>query len=42
MRQVADWMDRVISKPDDAAVGEKVFGEVRELTRRFPAPGISG
>src|SRR4051812_4723894 len=32
MRQVADWMDRVISKPDDAAVGEKVFGEVRELT----------
>jgi glycine hydroxymethyltransferase len=42
MRQVADWMDRVISKPDDAAVGEKVFAEVRELTRRFPAPGISG
>jgi glycine hydroxymethyltransferase len=41
MRQIADWMDRVISKPDDAALGEKVFGEVRELTGRYPAPGIS-
>jgi glycine hydroxymethyltransferase len=40
MQQIAAWMDRVISSPNDD-VAEKVFGEVRELTRRFPAPGIS-
>ena len=40
MRQIASWMDRVVSAPTDD-VAEKVFGEVRELTRKFPAPGIS-
>jgi glycine hydroxymethyltransferase len=41
MRQIAGWMDRVVSNPTDD-VAEEVFGEVRELTRKFPAPGISG
>jgi glycine hydroxymethyltransferase len=40
MRQIAAWMDAVITSPTDA-VAEKVFGEVREMTRKFPAPGIS-
>jgi glycine hydroxymethyltransferase len=40
MKQIAAWMDRVMSNPTDenAAV---VAAEVRELTSRFPAPGIS-
>ena len=40
MRQIALWIDRVVQSPTDD-VAEKVFGEVRELTRKFPAPGIS-
>ncbi|HET6282828.1 MAG TPA: serine hydroxymethyltransferase [Polyangia bacterium] len=40
MRLVAAWIDRVISDPSDENAA-KVLGEVRELTRKFPAPGIS-
>ncbi len=40
MRQIVTWMDRVISDPSDENAA-KVLGEVRELTRKFPAPGIS-
>jgi glycine hydroxymethyltransferase len=40
MRQIAAWMDRVITDPSDENAG-KVLAEVRELTRKFPAPGIS-
>jgi glycine hydroxymethyltransferase len=40
MRQIAAWMDRVISNPSDDNAA-KVRGEVLELTRKFPAPGIS-
>ncbi len=39
-KQVAVWMDRVIGNPSDETC-EKVFGEVRELTAKFPAPGLS-
>jgi len=38
-RQVAIWIDRVIRQPTDDNA-ERVFHEVRELTRKFPAPGI--
>ena len=38
-RQVAVWIDRIISEPTDENA-ERVLGEVRELTRKFPAPGI--
>jgi glycine hydroxymethyltransferase len=40
MKQIAAWMDRVMSNQSDenAAV---VAAEVRELTKRFPAPGIT-
>jgi glycine/serine hydroxymethyltransferase len=41
MKQIAAWMDRVVSNPDEATA-TAVAGEVRELTRKFPAPGISG
>ncbi|HVR62932.1 MAG TPA: serine hydroxymethyltransferase [Polyangia bacterium] len=40
MRQIAAWIDRVIASPHDDTA-EKVRAEVRELTRKFPAPGIS-
>jgi glycine hydroxymethyltransferase len=40
MQLIADWMDRVIRQPTDE-VCDKVFAEVREVTARFPAPGIS-
>jgi glycine hydroxymethyltransferase len=39
-RQVAAWMDRVITQPTDE-VAARVLDEVRELTRKFPAPGIA-
>ena len=41
MRQIAAWMDRVITNPTDENA-TKVRSEVLELTRKFPAPGISG
>ena len=40
MRQIATWMDRVVSAPADAALHAKIAGEVRELCAKFPAPGI--
>jgi glycine hydroxymethyltransferase len=40
MKQIAGWMDRVINEPTDDVI-ETVLGEVREVTRKFPAPGIS-
>ncbi len=39
MKRIADWMDRVITDPSEGNC-EKVLGEVREVTRAFPAPGI--
>jgi len=39
MRQIAAWMDRVISNPSNENAA-KVRGEVLELTRKFPAPDI--
>ncbi|HSS01243.1 MAG TPA: serine hydroxymethyltransferase [Kofleriaceae bacterium] len=40
MRQIAAWMDAVVTAPSDAAVHERIAGEIRELCTRFPAPGI--
>jgi glycine hydroxymethyltransferase len=39
MKQIAAWIDRVVSKPDDDTAA-KVFAEVLEVTKKFPAPGI--
>jgi glycine hydroxymethyltransferase len=38
-RQVAHWIDRVVSQPTEDVAAE-VMAEVRELTKKFPAPGI--
>jgi glycine hydroxymethyltransferase len=38
-RQIAIWIDQVVSQPTDQ-IAERVLGEVRELTKKFPAPGI--
>jgi glycine hydroxymethyltransferase len=40
MRQIAAFIGRVIARPDDARLRETVRGEVREMCRRFPVPGI--
>ena len=40
MRQIAAWMDQVVSAPADAALHARIAGEVRELCAKFPAPGI--
>ncbi len=39
MKQIAAWMDRVISNPTDD-VADKVRAEVEALCAKFPAPGI--
>ncbi len=39
MAQVADWMDEVISAPNDDSLADKVRAEVHDLMRRYPAPG---
>jgi glycine hydroxymethyltransferase len=36
MRRIAELIDRVIGAPDDAAISDRVRGEVRELTQAFP------
>jgi glycine hydroxymethyltransferase len=40
MKQIAAWIDRVVSAPADAALHASVAAEVRELCAGFPAPGI--
>jgi glycine/serine hydroxymethyltransferase len=40
MAQIAAWMDTVAQAPADATLLARVRGEVRELTRTFPAPGL--
>ncbi len=42
MRQIARWIDQVVraAEAGDDAVVERVAGEVADLTKNFPAPGI--
>jgi glycine hydroxymethyltransferase len=42
MKHVADWLDRGVqaAKNEDGAALDKIFAEVRELTGKFPAPGL--
>ncbi|MFH1586343.1 MAG: serine hydroxymethyltransferase [Candidatus Diapherotrites archaeon] len=35
MKQVGEWMGQVVKSPDDAALIEKVNGEVKELCKQF-------
>jgi glycine hydroxymethyltransferase len=38
MRQIGGWIGEVLAHPEDAALQEKVRGQVRELGQQFPAP----
>jgi glycine hydroxymethyltransferase len=40
MKQIAAWMNQVVTAPSDAALHARVSGEVRELCAKFPAPGL--
>jgi glycine hydroxymethyltransferase len=40
MVKIAAWMDEVVRSPDDAGLKARIAGEVSELLRAFPAPGI--
>ena len=41
MKKIAAWMDEVVKAPADQAATLRIAGEVTELCRSFPAPGIS-
>ena len=40
MRQIAPWIAEALSNPDDEARLEKIRGEIRELSAKFPIPGF--
>lgn len=40
MKQIAAWMDAVSKNHTDEALLAKIAGEVREVCRKFPAPGL--
>jgi glycine hydroxymethyltransferase len=40
MKQLAQFMDRALAAPSDHALLAKIAGEVKEMCRGFPAPGI--
>jgi len=40
MKQLAEWIDRVVAKHTDESLLAKVAGEVKELCAKFPAPGL--
>jgi glycine hydroxymethyltransferase len=40
MVKIADWMDQVVRAPDSADLKKRIAGEVAELCKGFPAPGI--
>ena len=42
MRQVAAWIVKVLAEPDDAALAERVRGEIREFARDYPVPAEAG
>jgi glycine hydroxymethyltransferase len=41
MGKIADWMQRALVRPDDEASLEQIRGEVTEMRKGFPAPGIT-
>ena len=41
MRQIARWIDQAVAHADDEAALARINGEVCEMCRRFPAPGIA-
>lgn len=40
MKKIGDWMNEVIEHHDDEKSLERIAGEVRDLSQKFPCPGI--
>ncbi len=40
MQQLADWMDQIISKPEDTELQTRVAQAVSDFCKSFPPPGI--
>ncbi len=40
MKKVGQWILEVLKAPEDAAVTERVRGQIAEFTRAFPVPGV--
>ena len=40
MKKLAAWMNQVVAAPDDPSLFARIAGEVQELCKGFPAPGI--
>lgn len=40
MQKIGDWMNEAISNANDAAVLARIAGEVKEICKAFPCPGI--
>jgi glycine hydroxymethyltransferase len=40
MKRLAAWIDQVVAAPADEALTARIAGEVKEMCRGFPAPGI--
>ena len=38
MRSIADWINEVLSRPEDRQVQDRVHGRGRQLCQQFPAP----
>jgi glycine hydroxymethyltransferase len=41
MVRIAEWIDQIVSSPNDVEVGARIKAEIADLCRAFPAPGIS-
>ena len=41
MKQIADWMNEVTKSSEDVGLQERIAGQVRELCKQFPAPGVT-
>jgi glycine hydroxymethyltransferase len=41
MGRIAEWIDGIVSAPDDEVLSARTRAEIEELCRSFPAPGIS-
>lgn len=40
-RQIAQWIDQLLTDPENASVQERVKAEVKSMCERFPVPGIT-
>jgi glycine hydroxymethyltransferase len=40
MGRIAGWIDQIVSAPEDESLAAAVAGEIADVCRAFPAPGI--